>query len=89
MSAPACYTHRMERRIDVRGLSCPAPVVRAGEALAKVDAGVEIVVLADDPFATLDLRAYCHAHRHRFVGHRMLGEAIEIRLRKGCGNAVG
>ena len=69
-------------------MTCPVPVIRTGQALSEASAGAEIVVLADDPFTGIDLRAYCHAHRHEFIGQRAVGESIEIRIRKGRCDAV-
>jgi tRNA 2-thiouridine synthesizing protein A len=44
----------MEQVLDVRGLQCPIPLLRAREALKAADA---LVVLATDPEAQIDLRA--------------------------------
>jgi tRNA 2-thiouridine synthesizing protein A len=47
----------MERVLDVRGLRCPIPLVRARGALAQLAPGDELVVLATDPEARIDLAA--------------------------------
>ena len=44
----------MERLLDVRGLLCPLPLIRARQAL---EPGVTLVVLATDPEAPIDLAA--------------------------------
>ena len=44
----------MERLLDVRGLLCPLPLIRARQAL---EPGVTLVVLATDPEAQIDLAA--------------------------------
>ena len=44
----------MERLLDVRGLLCPLPLIRARQAL---EPGVTLIVLATDPEAPIDLAA--------------------------------
>jgi tRNA 2-thiouridine synthesizing protein A len=43
--------------LDVRGLLCPLPLIRARLALATLPAGETLVVLATDPEAPIDLAA--------------------------------
>jgi tRNA 2-thiouridine synthesizing protein A len=47
----------MARTLDVRGLRCPIPLIRARAALAGAPAGERLVVLATDPEAPIDLAA--------------------------------
>jgi tRNA 2-thiouridine synthesizing protein A len=44
----------VERLLDVRGLLCPLPLIRARQAL---EPGVTLIVLATDPEAPIDLAA--------------------------------
>jgi tRNA 2-thiouridine synthesizing protein A len=44
----------VERLLDVRGLLCPLPLIRARQAL---EPGVTLIVLATDPEAQIDLAA--------------------------------
>ena len=50
-------TDRMDTTLDVRGLACPLPAVKARRALAGVAPGSALVVLATDPEAPIDLAA--------------------------------
>jgi tRNA 2-thiouridine synthesizing protein A len=43
--------------LDLRGLRCPMVLVRARQALTRLPAGEELVVLATDPEAPIDLAA--------------------------------
>ncbi len=47
----------MEHRLDVRGLRCPVPYVRAKALVPQLAAGDALVVLATDPEAPVDLGA--------------------------------
>ena len=46
-----------ETVLDVRGLACPLPAVKARVALAAVPPGGALVVLATDPEAPIDVSA--------------------------------
>ncbi len=54
--------------LDLKGLKCPLPVLRARKALKDVAAGGRLVVLATDPGAVKDFEAFCRAAGHRLVG---------------------
>ena len=54
----------MERTLDVRGLNCPIPLIRARTALAELGPGDTLVVLATDPEAPIDLGALAADHGH-------------------------
>ena len=60
----------MERVLDVRGLLCPLPLIRARQALAP---GVTLVVLATDPEAPIDLAALAADEGRRFTQERSEG----------------
>jgi tRNA 2-thiouridine synthesizing protein A len=47
----------MEQTLDVRGLRCPIPLIRARAALPALAAGDTLVVLATDQEAPIDLAA--------------------------------
>ncbi len=52
----------MERILDARGLNCPLPLIKARAALPGLGAGDELVVLATDPEAPIDLAALAADH---------------------------
>lgn len=45
--------------LDVKGLYCPQPLLRARKALLAVPAGDSLVVLSTDPSAAIDFTVYC------------------------------
>lgn len=50
--------------LDARGLRCPLPVLKAEKRLAALPAGAELMVLATDPMAKVDIPLYCRQHGH-------------------------
>lgn len=45
--------------VDTRGMSCPLPILKVRKAMRSVAPGGEVLVLATDPGAQDDLRAFC------------------------------
>jgi tRNA 2-thiouridine synthesizing protein A len=72
------------RVLDLRGLRCPLVLVRARQALAGLAAGEELVVLATDPEAPIDLAALA-ADAGLAFGQEREGEAWRLVLGGGRG----
>lgn len=53
--------------LDVRGLKCPLPVLKARKAITGIPVGALLEVLATDPAATLDFRHYARQSGHTLV----------------------
>ena len=60
----------MTRMLDARGLLCPLPALRARRALAGLRPHEELVVLATDPEAPIDLAALAADQGRRFSAER-------------------
>lgn len=54
--------------LDVVGLKCPLPVLKARKALAGLAPGALLEVVTSDPGAVQDFEAFCLATGHRLVG---------------------
>ena len=50
-----------DRTIDTSGLTCPIPILKAKKALAEMEAGSTLEVVATDPAAPKDFEAFCRA----------------------------
>ncbi|WP_024301069.1 sulfurtransferase TusA family protein [Pseudogulbenkiania sp. MAI-1] len=48
-----------DRLIDLSGLNCPLPILRSKKALAEMDSGTVLEVIATDPGAPKDFEAFC------------------------------
>ena len=56
-----------EVRLDVKGLGCPLPVLRANRTLRGMRGGERLRVLATDRAAIGDFRAFCGETGHALV----------------------
>ena len=56
-----------ETILDVKGLTCPLPVLKANKALRGMAGGARLTVLATDPASVGDFNAFC-----RETGHALL-----------------
>jgi tRNA 2-thiouridine synthesizing protein A len=64
---PAQDDGMSESLLDVKGMNCPLPVLRANRALRTMPPGATLRVLATDRASIADFRAYC-----RETGHALL-----------------
>ena len=50
--------------LDMKGLSCPLPVLKANKAIKEILAGEELEILATDPAAPRDFEVFCENTGH-------------------------
>ena len=60
------------RRVDARGLACPMPIIRTARAIAEMESGELLEVLATDPGSTKDFVAWS-----RTTGHELVEQSVE------------
>ena len=53
--------------VDCLGLACPIPVVRLARAVASVEVGGIVELLADDPGARVDIPVWCRLKDQQLV----------------------
>ena len=68
--------------LAARGLKCPLPVLRARMAMQRVAPGGVLRVLATDPGAVRDFRAFCDATGHELLESREEAGELTFRIRK-------
>ncbi|HEX9342259.1 MAG TPA: sulfurtransferase TusA family protein [Actinomycetota bacterium] len=56
------------RVVDCLGLACPLPIVRLAKAIAEIEGGGVLDLLADDPGARVDIPVWCRLKDHTFLG---------------------
>jgi len=52
-------TTAIDKELDVKGLNCPLPILRAKKALADMTSGQTLRVVATDPGSVKDFAAFC------------------------------
>ena len=62
----------IEQTLDVTGLKCPLPILRAKKALAPLQTDEVLTVLATDAGAPDDFAAFC-----RQTGHQLLQSSAQ------------
>jgi tRNA 2-thiouridine synthesizing protein A len=63
--------------LDARGLRCPLPVLKMEKRLAQLPPGAQLVVLATDPMARIDIPLFCKQQGH---GCEISAEADALRF---------
>jgi tRNA 2-thiouridine synthesizing protein A len=69
-------------QLDARGLNCPLPLLKTKAALARMRAGEILHVIATDPLAPLDFRAFCLRTEHELVHWFEIDQQSEFYIRK-------
>lgn len=71
------------QELDVTGLLCPIPVLRARRILDDMSAGQILLVKASDPAAVHDMPAFCKISGHKLHMARVEGETYLFEIEKG------
>jgi tRNA 2-thiouridine synthesizing protein A len=50
---------QIARSLDLRGLSCPLPIVKTAQAMKELSSGDVVEALATDPGSVADFGAWC------------------------------
>ena len=68
--------------LDVKGLNCPLPVLRAKKALKDIAVGATLEVLATDPGAVKDFEAFCRATGNELVESKVDGKIYRFLIKR-------
>lgn len=66
--------------LDVKGLRCPMPVLRARRRLSEIGPGEILVIEASDPQAVKDFPRFCEATGHRLLETVQSGDHWVFRI---------
>ncbi len=55
----------IDKELDARHLLCPLPVIRAQDAIADMQAGERLRMVATDPGVKNDIPAWCRINGHK------------------------
>ena len=72
-----------DKQVDASGLSCPLPILRAKKALAEMEGGQVLRVLATDPGSVKDFEAFARQTGNDLLQSQTLEEgSFEFFLRR-------
>ena len=66
----------VDKELDTRGLNCPLPILKAKKALAEMESGQLLKVLATDPGSMRDFQAFARQTGNELVEQSQTGEDI-------------
>jgi tRNA 2-thiouridine synthesizing protein A len=58
---------QIARVLDLKGLSCPLPIVKTAQAIKELASGDLLEALATDPGSVADFNAWCRSTGHGLV----------------------
>ena len=70
------------RELDLRGLKCPLPALKARNALRPMAAGETLLVRATDPMSAIDIPNMVRETSNELVDHSREGDALIFVIRK-------
>lgn len=70
-----------QHTLDVTGLKCPLPMLRAKKTLAQLNTDDVLTVLATDPGAPDDFAAFCHHTGHQLISSTQNGDIFTLVIR--------
>ena len=79
--------HKIDWDLDVRGLNCPLPLLRAKKALSAMLPGQILKVMATDPGAEIDFKVFAEASGNRIIELDAGPDVITIIMAKKGGGS--
>lgn len=70
------------KKLDLKGLSCPLPIVRTAQAIRELAPGELVEVLATDPGSVPDFTAWCASTGNELVERGEEGGVYRFLIRK-------
>jgi tRNA 2-thiouridine synthesizing protein A len=71
-----------EEFMDLTGLLCPLPVLKARKRLESMPSGHVLKVLASDPVSAIDLPHFCTEQGHLLLTHVKHGDVFTFRIQR-------
>lgn len=68
--------------MDLQGLLCPLPVLKARKRLEAMQSGEVLAVVASDPMAAIDIPHFCQEQGHELLSQSRDGGRLEFKIRR-------
>jgi tRNA 2-thiouridine synthesizing protein A len=73
----------IDKEVDTRGLNCPLPILKAKKALAELQSGQTLKVVATDPGSIRDFQAFAKQTGNELLEQETVGaEYIHVLRRR-------
>ena len=72
----------IHKELDTRGLNCPLPILKAKKALAEMESGQLLKVVATDPGSVRDFQAFARQTGNELIDQRTVGDEFIHWLRR-------
>jgi len=69
--------------LDLRGLKCPLPVLKARKAIAGLSVGDRLTLECTDPMTAIDVPHFASQEGHQLEQQERRGELYVYRIAKG------
>lgn len=73
---------QITRTLDLKGLSCPLPIVKTAQAIRELQPGELIEALATDPGSVPDFKAWCATTGNELVEQSETDQVFRFVIRK-------
>jgi len=71
-----------DKELDASGLNCPLPILRAKKALAELDVGQVLHIIATDPGSVKDFEAFANQTGNELMESSENGGKFEFLIKK-------
>lgn len=71
-----------ESSLDVTGLLCPLPVLKARKRLAALASGSILNVVASDPMSAIDMPHFCSEQGHELLSQAKIDNSFHFRIKR-------
>lgn len=72
----------LETELDVTGLLCPLPVLKARKRLQTLAPGSVLKVVATDPMSMIDMPHFCAEQGHSLLSQEQRDTSYHFRIRR-------
>lgn len=76
------HESQAEITLDLSGLLCPLPVLKAKKRLAGLRSGDILTVIATDPMSAIDMPHFCNEQGHVLLAQRQEDGIFIYRIRR-------
>jgi len=76
-------TIKAEKTLDVKGLDCPMPLLKAKKAIEALASGQILEILGTDEGSKVDLPVWCERVGHNFLGIKEEMHSFRFYIKKG------